>query len=91
MISVDTATVIVIVRTLLDRSVKNIITILLLSLSRTDVTDPNGESEVVHDMERITSSLENLQIRGDNAPLQLSARERKPNARYFNNETITTF
>ena len=56
-----------------------------------DVTDPNGESEVAHDMERITSSLENLQIRGDNAPLQLSARERKPNARYFSNETITTF
>ena len=56
-----------------------------------DVTYTNGESEVVHDMERIASSLENLQIRDDNAPLQRSARERKPNARYFNNETITNF
>ena len=33
-----------------------------------DVTYPNGQSEVVHNMEWIASLLENLQIRDDNAP-----------------------
>ena len=35
------------------------------SLQDRDVTYPNRESEVVHNMERITSSLENLQIRDE--------------------------
>ena len=35
-----------------------------------DVTQPNGESEVAHSMERIASSSEDLQIRDDNAPLR---------------------
>ena len=52
------------------------------SFQHRDVTYRNGESEVVHDMERIAGSLENLQIREDNAPLRQSARERKLNARY---------
>ena len=39
------------------------------SFQHRDVTYPNGESDVVHYMERIASSLENLQIRDDNAPL----------------------
>ena len=56
MISIDTATVLVIVRTLLDRSVTDIIAVLVLLL----VTYPNQETKVVHDMERIPSSLENL-------------------------------
>ena len=42
-------------------------------------------------MEQIVSSLEYLQIKDDNAPLQQCARERKLNPRYFNNETITNF
>ena len=33
-----------------------------------DVTYPNGQSEVVNNMERIASLLENLQIRDNNAP-----------------------
>ena len=60
MISIDTATVLVIVRTLLDRSVTDIIAVLVLLLFRIDVTYPNQETKVVHDMERIPSSLENL-------------------------------
>ena len=56
------------------------------------VTCTIAETEVVHEMERIASSLEHLQIRDDyNAPLRRSAMERKLNARYFNNETITNF
>ena len=58
MISIDTATVLVIVRTLLDRSVTDIIAVLVLLLFRIDVTYPNQETKVVHDMERIPSSLE---------------------------------
>ena len=64
-------------------------TVLVLSLFRTDLTYPNGQSEVVHNMEWIASLLENLQIRDNNAPPWRSARERKPNARYFNNKTLT--
>ena len=42
-------------------------------------------------MEQIAGSLENMQIRDDDAPLRRSARETKLNGRYFTNETITNF
>ena len=55
------------------------------SLQDRDVTYPNEESEVVHNMERITSSLKKPTYqRWEHYHLQRSARERKSNARYFN-------
>ena len=61
MIHIDTVTVFVIVGTLLDRSVTNIMTVLVLSFFQDrGATYPNEETEVLHDVERIASSLENL-------------------------------
>ena len=56
-----------------------------------DETYQNEEIDIEPEMERIANSLLNLQIGDDNVPLRRPTRERKQNARYYNNETITNF